>query len=599
MKTDVFLFYFPSINGFSSLFALKNINADVLNDVEKFAKEELVGLLADEYKLLDAQQDMCDNVHFFGIYAAKPEKFRLLPGERFAVIEMCNYAKAIIGTDVTKFADLKTEKISRANTIQLSIGKFFGTKVIKKSTASASTNEQLHEALIPKLKKLITMVKPKVDLEKEMLEMDVQVLNRNNKITASVNCLFCLNKGEKEWKKYIQYWHAPNGTSYWNLSNFKRHLQSHHMGAKAQQTNNAINTPIIKVPLNKSDINLSGKKQNATSTPRASANKVDAIESSTPTTPKTIDSNKSSAITNKSRTIPNKTRTVPNKTPTVSSKTQAVSNKTPTVPNKTPTVANKTPKTRKTSSPNESVVLIASSPPNDSLTSMPTTPIPAQLNNNMRSMEDLLYHQICEQSLRLLQATMMHKIKKYTMKYAVQGEDRKLKVMRIDKDGSCLFSSISQQMSCCKPNTDDHRESSNDLRGETIAHMRSNLKSVMFAIKGRILEDREAEGDDRKTVDETDCLDFINKQLSQSDCWGGAESMQAISLIHKVNIMVFNESDRFYFPVGFKPDYAKTVMIAYRFAGSSKKIRNHYDSVAEIDQKDLLDCAKCAAAISK
>lgn len=130
-----------------------------------------------------------------------------------------------------------------------------------------------------------------------------------------------------------------------------------------------------------------------------------------------------------------------------------------------------------------------------------------------------------------------------------------------------------------------------------MSYLHEYLHSAKLAIKGRILEEREASGDACKTVSETDCLDFVNNQLSQSDCWGGIESIQAISNIHKVNILVFNESERFYFPAGFKPDFDKTVMIAYRFAGGSKTIRNHYDSVAEIEQNELFDCVKYAAAI--
>lgn len=71
------------MNSFCSLLTLKNINEDVLSDLEKFMKEELAGLLADKYNLLHEDQDEKDNIHFFGIFAAKPENFRFLLGERW------------------------------------------------------------------------------------------------------------------------------------------------------------------------------------------------------------------------------------------------------------------------------------------------------------------------------------------------------------------------------------------------------------------------------------------------------------------------------------------------------------------------------------
>lgn len=91
---------------------------------------------------------------------------------------------------------------------------------------------------------------------------------------------------------------------------------------------------------------------------------------------------------------------------------------------------------------------------------------------------------------------------------------------------------------------------------------------------------------------EDDCLDFIDNVLSRHETWGGFESMQVVSIIYKVNILIFNESGDIYFPLGFEPGYEKTVMIAYRYATGSKTVRDHYDSVIEIDQKYLFDCVK-------
>lgn len=142
------------------MFSLRNLDESVLCDIEEFAREELAELLAAEYMLMDSKLDELDNVVFFGIFAAKPSQFRFLPGERFSMMEMCDYVKSIIGKkDI--FADLKTEKTSRINTIQLPIGTFFGRKITKMNTPIPLTTSQLRESLIPKMKNLILVVKPK------------------------------------------------------------------------------------------------------------------------------------------------------------------------------------------------------------------------------------------------------------------------------------------------------------------------------------------------------------------------------------------------------------------------------------------------------
>lgn len=196
-----------------------------------------------------------------------------------------------------------------------------------------------------------------------------------------------------------------------------------------------------------------------------------------------------------------------------------------------------------------------------------------------------------------MQTTITYKIRKYTVKFLLSNDMRQLKVLKIDKDGSCLYSSIVQQLSCCKPNTDDHREATKDLRKDVIDYMKTNLQVGKFAIKGRILEDRESDGDRNVKVTEADCMDFITNKLSRMDYWGGTESILAITILRKVNILMFNEADRFYFPAGFDSNFDQTVIVAFRLAIKSDKKRNHYDSVAEIEQGDLFDCAKYVASI--
>lgn len=183
-------------------------------------------------------------------------------------MEMCDYVKSIIGKTDT-FADLKTERTSRTNTIQLPIGIFFGKRITKMSTVAPTplTTTQLRENLIPKLKKMILMVNPKLDFQKNESKMNTDVQNRNNRILATVNCLFCLDKGEKE-KKYIQF----NGTTgYWNPSNFKKHLMKHMSTSSTHNSSNNCTVPLA---------NDSNKSTNKSSNASIVASKVNRNPSS-------------------------------------------------------------------------------------------------------------------------------------------------------------------------------------------------------------------------------------------------------------------------------------------------------------------------------
>lgn len=104
------------------------------------------------------------------------------------------------------------------------------------AASTPHSSDQLRDNLIPILKNVALMVNPGLDFETCKSQMDIKILNRGNKITATMKCLFCLDKGEKERKKYIQFDVPPNSTTgYWNPSNFKKHLRMKHMGENKNQ----------------------------------------------------------------------------------------------------------------------------------------------------------------------------------------------------------------------------------------------------------------------------------------------------------------------------------------------------------------------------
>lgn len=608
-----------------------------MSDIEYFVRDELLDILTTEYEMLDEKMSELDNVFFFGIFAAKPENFRFLPGEQLAIMEISSYAKDIID-EKNIFADLKRGRTSRMHTIHLPIGTFFGRGNTKNVLAPVTT-QQLRDNLIPKLKNLILWVNPQLNFEENIAKMEIEVHNRDNKVTATVKCLFCLSSGEKE-KKYIQYDVPPNSSiGYWNPTNFKRHLRAKHKnnglesGLPATKSNTSVTPKSAIGKTNSKD--LSGN--NNTSTTNALTNQsmdssivYAAVDSSINSSTNSGDYSNAGKLTNtkvkhrKASIVKSATNVTKNP-----SRKNYVSKFNATKPSsvitpKSTTISKISPKItsanvqKKNTFTQPSSIVSTINPSSDSNISCDSsvgastskqvlldkslviTSTPKSTNlSYIQSLEDNIYQQISEQNLHLLQSSITHKIRKYKMNFKLRNEMLVLKVLKIDRYGDCLFSSVWQQISGCKPNTDDHQDETNELRSQTITYLKDNIEKVKFMIKGRILENREANSDKSAIVTEADCLHFVTNQLSKSGFWGGIESMFAISKLHKINILVFSESNSFYFPIGFNSEFQKTKMIAFRLAKNSKNERNHYDGVADIDQADLFDCAKYLASISK
>lgn len=90
---------------------------------------------------------------------------------------------------------------------------------------------------------------------------------------------------------------------------------------------------------------------------------------------------------------------------------------------------------------------------------------------------------------------------------------------------------------------------------------------------------------DRRDIDK-ECLFFLNQILPINRCWGGAETLKAVSIIYKVNIIIFYEEGPC--RVVNSDFHDKTICIAYRIDRTKEElIRNHYDSVSDI-QSDAI-----------
>lgn len=93
------------------------------------------------------------------------------------------------------------------------------------------------------------------------------------------------------------------------------------------------------------------------------------------------------------------------------------------------------------------------------------------------------------------------------------------------------------------------------------------------------------------------CFKFVDKKLSKSGTWAGMETLRAIGNLRKVNILVVNEQADYSFANGFDRAYDRIIFMAFRnnmisTGPASNTKRNHYDSIAHIDEDDLATMAK-------
>lgn len=204
--------------------------------------------------------------------------------------------------------------------------------------------------------------------------------------------------------------------------------------------------------------------------------------------------------------------------------------------------------------------------------------------------QDLVTQCIIEQivHLNLLLSKSINGLTTKEMIFELNGKSRTIEVIAMDKDGVCLFSSLTHQIYCYKIDSRQHSAAVLKMRKDTVAHIRKNFTSFKFQMHGRLFEERDENKFKLSNDLDADAMDFLDTHLSKPGVWAGAETIKAISEIHQVNILLFDEKSKCWFPFDFKTEYERTVAVAYRF-GRNKY--NHYDSVSCVGKHVLFDCA--------
>lgn len=160
---------------------------------------------------------------------------------------------------------------------------------------------------------------------------------------------------------------------------------------------------------------------------------------------------------------------------------------------------------------------------------------------------------------------------------------------RISGDGNCLFASIVHQIYHYPTDSREHKVATKQLRADVVAHilLPENFDAFLFTLKDRVY--------DIKTKHEiidmnTECKNYVQNILSKNGVWGGHETIIAASRIYRKNIVTFDESGSYYTANNKNSMYDGTIALAYRighYDNTGKPIRNHYNSVSDIDSGNL------------
>lgn len=168
-------------------------------------------------------------------------------------------------------------------------------------------------------------------------------------------------------------------------------------------------------------------------------------------------------------------------------------------------------------------------------------------------------------------------------------------VVEIPKDGNCLFSTIAHQLYGNDINSAEHEIATKNLRASVIKYIQQNYDDFVYELRGHVYDLKDLdESHEIHNIDniEDACKYLLNKHLVLPGTWGGAETLKAITFMHNVNIIVFNENGPVYAIINGEQNTERSITVAYRLGSGEQQIRNHYDSVCNISADDIYKTAK-------
>lgn len=227
-----------------------------------------------------------------------------------------------------------------------------------------------------------------------------------------------------------------------------------------------------------------------------------------------------------------------------------------------------------------------------------------------------LFTQISEQIQKVSIHSMQMNNYQTTIAFKIDGHQRNLKIIPMKPNGSCFYNAIVHQLNpSIELNSDEFETNVMKLRRECVAYIEENFDYFRRQLENRVLDETIHEMS--KSELELKCNFFLSNELPESTCWGGCESIIAVSDLKSVNILIFNEDGEIQCGNKLNASYNRTICIAYRLENNADcddnyetieditlcdvesenetettQKRNHYDSVSSIVDQDIYDLSQ-------
>lgn len=466
-------FLYSSLYGYGHLDTFQDITDEDIELVENNARTQLVTIL--QKKARDDGVEVDDNLKtaFYGIFAASPEDFEIVPGDKKFIKKLVVRVRERMMSSEEYFEvkeqPRKKPRLVLDETVESIFGLIYGQKTQFKKIGTEISNESLKKKLFIAAKSVFELFSEELlmrDCSNLSIEM-IEVTCDENRINGSIMCIIC----QKRQKVFFKTGQRSNS---WVLANLRKH---------------------IKVCLK-----FEHKKQIS-------------LDSALP-----INENNATYEDNS----------------------------------------------------------------NDTVIELNISKLDSADEDLQSQLEDLIATQMTIQNVKIMNIVFQRKEEEQKMYCDFGSKSRKqsIKLCDVEDDGSCLFYAISHQLMQPKLMSTEHKTYAADLRQSVVEHIESNLPKYLHDLKNRLICQKLM--NDQESLEEQ-CSNFVKNYLAKPNTFGGTESIEAISTIKQVNIIVFNEKGTCYFGAKFNPTYKNIIMIAFRgLEGQNNENRNHFGSVTEI-----------------
>lgn len=203
---------------------------------------------------------------------------------------------------------------------------------------------------------------------------------------------------------------------------------------------------------------------------------------------------------------------------------------------------------------------------------------------------DDLFTQLSSQVTKSHEAVLTNTEPQEKIQVRLNKSTLQLTAARIESDGNCLFGALAHQLWLHKINSDAHIKATEQLRADVVEHILNpvNFPRFEYSLRDRVYSIKQQAKQLKEITDiSAECKMFVRHALSKKGMWGGTETLLAVSDLYSTNVTIFDEDGICNKVKQPGKQYDRSIAIAYRLAGSGERIRNHYESVCDINCEDI------------